>query len=147
MNRTPAQPALWGRAKDAFTLVEMILVIGLIALLAGLVIGNVDKIFGENQAQLAHYKVNESFKAPLTSYRIHMGRYPTTSEGLEALLKRPEGDQGRWRGPYIESEKDLLDPWGNKLQYRYPGSKREGSYDLFSHGPDGKESDDDIGNW
>jgi len=123
------------------------LVIGLMVLLFGLVVANVDKIFGDNQEQLVAFKVKESFKTPLTSYRIHMGSFPSTQQGLKALLSRPENDRGRWKGPYIENPEDLVDPWGNQLQYRYPGAQNTSSYDLFSLGPDGTESGDDITNW
>lgn len=134
-------------SKRGFTLIEIMLVIGLMVLLFGLVVANVDKIFGDNQEQLVAFKVKESFKTPLTSYRIHMGSFPSTQQGLKALLSRPENDRGRWKGPYIENPEDLLDPWGNQLQYRYPGAQNTSSYDLFSLGPDGTESGDDITNW
>jgi len=134
-------------SKRGFTLIEIMLVIGLMVLLFGLVVANVDKIFGDNQEQLVAFKVKESFKTPLTSYRIHMGSFPSTQQGLKALLSRPENDRGRWKGPYIENPEDLVDPWGNQLQYRYPGAQNTSSYDLFSLGPDGTESGDDITNW
>lgn len=134
-------------SKRGFTLIEIMLVIGLMVLLFGLVVANVDKIFGDNQEQLVAFKVKESFKTPLTSYRIHMGSFPSTQQGLKALLSRPENDRGRWKGPYIENAEDLVDPWGNQLQYRYPGAQNTSSYDLFSLGPDGTESGDDITNW
>ncbi|OUW17283.1 MAG: type II secretion system protein GspG [Opitutales bacterium TMED158] len=134
-------------SRRGFTLIEIMLVIGLMVLLFGLVVANVDKIFGDNQAQLVSFKVKESFKTPLTSYRIHMGSFPTTQQGLKALLTRPENDRGRWKGPYIESPEDLVDPWGRELQYRYPGTQNPSAYDLFSLGEDGTESGDDITNW
>jgi len=124
------------------------LAIGLMALLATVVITNVDNILGTQQEGITRVKVNDSFKTPLTSYRVHMGSYPTTEEGLQALLTRPASDtRGRWQGAYIDSEEDLFDPWGMPLQYRYPGIKNPSKYDLYSFGPDKKESEDDIGNW
>jgi len=134
--------------RSGFTLIEIILVIGLLAILAGLVIGNVDKIFGNQQLEMAKFKVNESFKTPLTTFRVAMGRYPTTEEGLQALLTKPASDtRGRWKGPYVESASDLEDPWGQPMQYRFPGTKNPSKYDLYSFGPDMVQSDDDIGNW
>ena len=133
--------------KRGFTLIEIMLVIGLMVLLVGLVVTNVDNLFGTNQAELVRFKVKESFKTPLTSYRIHMGSFPSTQQGLKALAVRPEGDGGRWRGPYIEGEENLKDPWGRDLQYRYPGTHNTSSYDLYSLGPDGTESGDDITDW
>ncbi len=134
-------------SRRGFTLIEIMLVIGLMVLLVGLVVTNVDNLFGSNQAELVRFKVKESFKTPLTSYRIHMGSFPTTQQGLKALIQRPENDGGRWRGPYIEGPENLVDPWGRELQYRYPGTRNAMSYDLFSLGPDGTESGDDITNW
>lgn len=133
--------------KAGFTLVEMLLVIGLIVLLAGLVIVNVDNIFGDQQAKLTHFKVNEAFKTPLFKYRMDMGSYPSTDQGLKALLQKPSNDSGKWRGPYVDKAEDIVDPWGNELKYRYPSTNNPGSYDLYSLGPDGSESGDDIRNW
>lgn len=133
--------------KAGFTLVEMLLVIGLIVLLAGLVIVNVDNIFGDQQAKMTHFKVNEAFKTPLFKYRMDMGSYPTTDQGLKALLQKPSNDSGKWRGPYVDKSEDIVDPWGNELKYRYPSTNNPGSYDLYSLGPDGSESGDDIRNW
>ncbi len=133
--------------KEGFTLVEMILVIGLIVMLASLVIFNVDSIFGGNQEEIARHKVNVSFSTPLTTYKMHMGTYPSTEEGLIALLQAPESDRGRWKGPYITKKDDLLDPWQSELKYRYPGTRNQRGYDLYSLGPDKVESADDIGNW
>lgn len=133
--------------KRGFTLIEIMLVIGLMVMLFGLVVANMDKIFGDNQQQLVSFKVKESFKMPLTSYRIHLGSYPSTQQGLKALLTRPENDRGRWKGPYLDSADAMIDAWGRKLQYRYPGTKNTSGYDLFSLGEDGTESGDDITNW
>ena len=134
--------------RSGFTLIEIMLAIGLMALLATVVIINVDRIFGSQQEGIAKFKVSEAFKTPLTTYRVHMGRYPTTEEGLQALLKKPASDtRGRWKGPYVEDTSDLEDPWGQPLQYRFPGVKNPSKYDLYSFGPDMVQSDDDIGNW
>lgn len=136
-------------ARAGFTLFEMLIVIALIAMLAGVAITNVDKIFGQNQEAIAKMFVSDSMKAPLTSYRIHMGSYPNTAQGLQALLTAPDASSGKWKGPYIDTAGNKLpeDPWGNPYQYRYPGTKNQGKYDLYSWGPDGVESADDIGNW
>ncbi|MEZ5277728.1 MAG: type II secretion system major pseudopilin GspG [Opitutaceae bacterium] len=135
--------------RAAFTLFEILIVIALIALLAGVAITNVGKIFGGGQESIAEIFVNDAMKAPLTSYRIHTGSYPTTSQGLQALITAPDGASGRWKGPYIETKGGALptDPWGSPYQYRYPGTRNPDGYDLFSLGPDKQESADDIGNW
>lgn len=135
--------------RSAFTLFEMLIVIALIALLAGVAIVNIDKIFGSNQESIARTFVTSAIKGPMTAYRVNMGGYPSTAQGLQALLTPPEGSTGRWKGPYLDTTGNKIptDPWGNPYQYRYPGTKNTDRYDLFSFGPDGVESADDIGNW
>lgn len=135
------------RRTAGFTLIEMLIVIGLIALILGLGIANYDKIFGRAERDIARQYVESSLAAPLQAYKIHMGSYPNTAQGLRALLTAPENSSGRWGGPYIKGKTVPLDPWKREYQYRYPGSKNSDSYDLFSFGPDGVESEDDIGNW
>ena len=133
--------------RSAFTLLEILIVLALVGLLAGVLISNVDKVFGESQVDIAKHQVTQAFRVPLTSYRMHMGSYPSTEEGLEALVRAPEGRGDRWRGPYLDREEALQDPWGNPYQYRFPGQHNEGSYDLWSYGPDGVDSDRNVRNW
>ena len=134
----------------AFTLLEILVVLAIIGLLAGLAISNSDKIFGHSQEAVAKIFVRDSLKTSLVRYRIELGDYPSTAEGMQALLTAPANKGDRWRGPYIDSPGSKLpvDPWGEPYQYRYPGTKNKGGYDLFSKGPDKVEgTDDDIGNW
>jgi len=139
----------WRRAaRRGFTLLEILVVLAIIGLLAGLAITNVDKIFGGAQLSTVQLFVRESMKTSLTTYRIHMGDYPSTAEGLQALVTRPGTKSDRWFGPYIDGGKIPLDPWGEPYQYAYPGTRNKSSYDLWSKGPDRQPgSDDDIGNW
>jgi general secretion pathway protein G len=133
-------------AVRAFTLLEILVVLAIIGLLAGLAITNVDKLFGGAQQQAADIYVNQSMKTALTTYRIQIGDYPSTAEGLQALLTPPQNKASQWRGPYVE--KLQLDPWKHPYQYAYPGTHNKGSYDLWSTGPDGENgTGDDIGNW
>jgi general secretion pathway protein G len=131
--------------KAGFSLIEILIVLAIIALLTGVVILNVEGIFGGGQEQTAQIFVNSSVKAPLLSYKIHLGNYPSTAEGLKALKTAPAGKQAKWKGPYVD--KIPSDPWSNPYQYRFPGTKNPKGYDCFSFGPDGTESADDIGNW
>ncbi len=134
----------------AFTLIEMLVVVAIIGLLAGLLFTNADKIFGQSQEVVAKVFVRDSLKTALTRYRIDVGEYPSTADGLAALLTAPATVADRWRGPYAEvsGTKLPLDPWNEPYQYRYPGVKNKGGYDLFSKGPDKTEgTEDDIGNW
>ncbi len=135
-------------ARDGFTLLEILVVLAIIGLLAGLAITNVDKIFGGAQQSTVQLFVRESMKTSLTTYRIHMGDYPASAEGLQALVTRPAAKSDRWFGPYIDGGKIPLDPWGEPYQYAYPGTRNKSSYDLWSKGPDRQTgTEDDIGNW
>lgn len=133
------------KSRAGFSLVEMLIVIALIVVVAGLVVTNVGRIFGGGQEDAARLFVNNSLNAPLLKYRMDMGSYPTTEQGLRALMTPPANAGNRWRGPYIDRIPN--DPWGNPYQYRYPGVRNVGGFDLWSLGPDGVESGDDIGNW
>lgn len=137
------------RSRSAFTLLEILVALAILGLLVGLAVVKTDTIFGGAQVTTAKLFVNESMATPLTTYRLQMGDYPTTAEGIQALITAPQGKAERWHGPYIQARggKEPLDPWGRPYQYRYPGTHNKNSYDLFSYGPDGTESDDDIGNW
>ena len=127
---------------------EIIIVLALLGMLMGLVVMNSEGIFGSGQKKVAKLFVTKSIDVPLMAYRSHVGNYPSTEEGLKALLKAPMGKSGRWQGPYIKDSEGLLDPWGNPYQYRYPGVHNRNSYDVWSMGPGGQSGDDDdIGNW
>ena len=133
-----------------FTLIEIILALAIVGLLAGLLITNTDKIFGQSQDVVARVFVRDSLKTSLVRYKIDLGSYPSTAEGLEALISAPANTGNRWRGPYIDINGNTmpLDPWGENYGYRSPGTKNTSSYDLFSKGPDKTEgTEDDIGNW
>lgn len=138
------------RRQAGFTLLEILVVLAIIGLLVGLVVSNTDKIFGQSQEAVAKIFVRDSLKTPLTRYRIDLGDYPSTSEGLAVLVVAPNNAADKWRGPYLDvpGGKLPVDPWGQPYEYRYPGVKNPGSYDLYSRGPD-KTADtaDDIGNW
>lgn len=135
---------------SAFTLLEILVALAIIGLLAGLAISNSDRIFGQSQEAVARVFVRDALKTALVRYRIDLGDYPSTNEGLAALITAPAGKAERWRGPYIEvpGNRPPADPWGEAYRYRCPGTKNVGGYDLYSVGPDKTDgSEDDIGNW
>lgn len=151
--RGPAAPKPAGRrppGRGGFTLLEILVVLAIIGLLVGLVVSNTDKIFGQSQEAITRIFVRDSIKTPLTRYRIDIGDYPATNEGLAALLVAPTNVTDKWHGPYMDvpGNKAPVDPWGQPYEYRYPGVKNPGGYDVFSKGPDKTaETADDIGNW
>jgi general secretion pathway protein G len=135
---------------SAFTLIEILIVLAIFGLLIGVAISNTDKIFGRSQEAIARIFVRDSLKTSLMRYRIDMGDYPNTADGLAALLAAPSTRAELWRGPYAETPGGQLplDPWGEPYRYLHPGTKNKGGYDLYSKGPDKTEGTaDDIGNW
>lgn len=134
----------------AFTLIEIIVTVAIIGLLATLFITNAESMFGQSQSTVARVFVRDSMKTALVRYKIDMGAYPSTAEGLAALVTAPEKNASFWRGPYVDLNGDRLplDPWNEPYQYTHPGKKNPNGYDLFSKGPDKTAgTSDDIGNW
>lgn len=127
---------------------EILIVIALIAILATLSITGLQNIFGAKQEETASIFVNQSMKTPLIAYRTAIGAYPTTAEGLNALINPPSGKEARWKGPYVDGKVIPMDPWNNPYQYKSPGTHNPRGYDVWSIGPDQTDGTaDDIGNW
>jgi general secretion pathway protein G len=132
--------------QDGFTLIELLVVMIIIGLLAALV--GPRFIRQEEKAKVRAAKAQiELLGTALDTFRLDVGRYPSTQEGLEALMRQPGGVE-RWDGPYLK--KDLPeDPWGSAYSYRSPG--QHGPYDILSYGADkapGGEGDNrDIASW
>ena len=129
--------------KAGFTLIELMVVVIIIAALAGMVLPRVLDRADEARSNIARGDI-ASITTALQMFRLNTGRYPTSEEGLNALMTRPGGLEG-WRGPYLESAP--VDPWGRDYQYRYPGVNNTTGFDLWSRGPSETASDDDITNW
>jgi len=129
--------------RSGFTLIELLLVLVILAVLAAIVI---PKFAGRSQQakETAAKTQIESFKTALDSFEIEAGRYPTSEEGLNALVTAPS-DLQNLHEPYMPSIPK--DPWGNPYQYKQPGTHNPSGYDVYSLGTDGREGNDDIGNW
>ena len=133
--------------KEGFTLIELLVVLVILGLLAGLVGPQVLRYLGGAKSDTARLQIEE-LGAGLDLYHLETGRYPTTEEGLAALVEQPVG-VSNWNGPYLKKKTLPKDPWGNEYQYRSPGEN--GMYDLYSLGQDNQEGGEgeaaDIVSW
>ena len=130
---TPRFPHRTRRSGAGFTLLELLVVMVIIGLLAGYVGPKLFGQIGKSEVKVARAQI-ESLGKALDQYRIDMGRYPSTQQGLAALVTRPEGEE-HWSGPYL-AKAVPVDPWGRPYLYRSPGE--HGDYDLLTLGHDGK---------
>jgi len=130
---------------NAFTLIELLLVMVILVVLAAVV---VPKFTGRSeQARLTAAKTDISaIDGSLDAFEVDNGRYPSSEEGLGALITAPNG-LAQWKGPYLKRNNVPVDPWGNAYVYKFPGQHNASGFDLYSMGPDGREGNDDIGNW
>lgn len=132
---------------SGFTLVELLVVLAILGLLAGLVGPRVLNQFGGSKVKVAKLQI-EDFGQALDVFKLDTGRYPNQQEGLRAIVEKPANMPG-WNGPYLKKNTLPQDPWGNEYQYVFPG--KNGAYDIFSLGadnaPGGEGENADIGNW
>ncbi|EDZ65904.1 general secretion pathway protein G [Nitrosococcus oceani AFC27] len=130
-----------------FTLIELLVVLVILGLLAGLIGPQVMKYLGSAKTDSARLQI-EDLAATLDLYRLEVGRYPSTEEGLQALVEAPPGAT-RWNGPYLKKKQVPVDPWGYEYHYRSPGE--HGAFDIYSLGADNSEGgegeDQDIVSW
>lgn len=135
------------QSQRGFSLIELLVVLVILGLLAGLVAPRVMKYVGESKTKTARLQI-EDMGAALDLYSLEVGRYPTTEEGLSALVEQPADATG-WHGPYLKKKKIPKDPWQREYVYQSPGE--HGAYDLYSLGADdapGGEGDNrDIVSW
>jgi general secretion pathway protein G len=144
--QTVIQPT---RRARGFTLLELLVVMVILGLLAGYVGPKLFAQLGKSETRVAKAQIDALAKA-LDQYRLDMGRYPSTSQGLQALVQRPEGET-RWAGPYLAKALPP-DPWGRPYGYRLNSGAADGlgaaaadgqDYELWSDGPDGRSGSDD----
>jgi general secretion pathway protein G len=131
-------------ARRAFTLIELLLVLVILAVLAALVVPKFTNRSQQARETAAKTDI-ANLETSLNAFEIDTGRFPSSEEQLGALVTAPSGLQG-WRGPYLQRGLPK-DPWGHEYVYKYPGSQNTSGFDLYSFGPDGREGNDDIGNW
>lgn len=140
--QSPTNSKQWG-----FTLLELLVVMVVLGLLAGIVAPNLFRNMKSSEITTTRAQIDALGKA-LDQYRLDVGQYPANQQGLAALIQAPSNTTG-WRGPYLRKAVPK-DPWGQLYQYRSPGQFNS-DFDLFSFGPDRKAGGDgdntDIGNW
>ena len=134
------------RAARGFTLIELLVVVVIIGLLAGLVAPRYFGQVGKSNVNIARAQIDSLGKA-LDQYRLDVGAYPTSDQGLQALITKPDGIE-RWSGPYLQKQVPA-DPWARPYHYKSPGD--HGDYDLQSYGSDGQPGGTgenvDVNNW
>lgn len=140
-------PTLSKRPRHSgFTLLELLVVMVIIGLLVGYVAPQYFKQVGKSEIKTARAQI-DSFGKALDQYRLDTGHYPTTEQGLAALVTKPQ-NEAKWDGPYLKKAVPT-DPWGTPYVYKKPGD--HGEYDIISYGKDGAPGgtgeDSDIGNW
>jgi len=147
VSRRPFKRSVHQISEAGFTLVEMLVVLGIIALIAALVGPQLIKYLGKAKSETAAVQVGNLTSA-LEVYYLDNGHYPTTQEGLGALLHAPQ-DAKRWNGPYLRKAEGLVDPWGRPYLYKAPGA--HGDFDVLSYGRDGLAGgtgdDRDVVSW
>lgn len=135
------------QTRQGFTLMELLVVLTILGLLAAIVVPNVLGQLGSSKPKTARIQIEELGTA-LEFFYLETGRYPSTEEGLQALVENPN-DLVRWKGPYLKKLIIPNDPWSRPYHYQAPG--QNGPYDLFTLGRDGEidgeDEDADVSSW
>jgi general secretion pathway protein G len=121
---------------QGFTLIELLVVLAILGLLIGLVAPAVMRQFAAAKEKIALQSV-ERLATVLDMYKLDVGDYPTTDQGIQALMAQPQG-VAHWNGPYLKGDKLPQDPWGHPFVYRSPSERPGHEYDLYSLGPTGQ---------
>lgn len=132
-----AAPAEHRNQESGFTLLEILVVIAILGLLISLVAPAVLRQLGGARVSVAHQSI-ERIASILDLYKLDVGTYPSSENGLQALNTRPSAAAG-WNGPYLKGDGQPLDPWNHPYLYRNPTTRPGHEYDLCSHGPNNSE--------
>jgi general secretion pathway protein G len=135
--------------RRGFTLIEVMIVLLILLSMAGLAVFQFSGVLANAQRKSTLTYV-KGLSSSLEQYKLALGQYPTTEQGLNALMEAPQdlANPAKWSGPYLKDSAATEDPWGSPYQYVCPGSRSRDGYDVWSLGPDGMDgTDDDIGNW
>jgi len=142
-----SDPAIATRPAGGFTLLELLVVLVILGLLAGLIGPQVMKHVGSSKSKTAYLQIEELGTA-LELYRLEVDAYPSTEQGLAVLVHKPAGVE-KWNGPYLRKPLVPRDPWGRDYRYRQPGE--HGAFDLYSLGADdaqgGEGENADVASW
>ena len=134
------------RSTSGFTLVELLLVLVILGILAGIVLPKFSGTSQRSRVVAAQTQIS-AFKTALDAFDVDMGCYPKGKNSLLDLMQRPR-DAQNWHGPYLQGDIIPKDPWGFDYSYECPGRHNPDSYDILSVGPDGRAgTEDDICNW
>lgn len=127
------------RRQRGFTLIELLVVLAILAMLAAIVVPRVFRNLDKAKVNTAKTQI-AAFESAISAYRLDVGSFPTTDQGLQALRTQPGGVEN-WDGPYLP--KDIPpDPWGHPYVYRCPSE--HGDYEIISYGADGREGGDGV---
>ncbi len=141
-----AQKKIFKLTRGGFTLIEIMLVVIIITALAAMVVPRMSGRSEQAKKAIARTDIESHISTALKLYELDNGSFPSTAQGLDALIKETKTSPvpNNWNGPYLERKP--IDPWGNPYVYKSPGEHRR-DYDLSSKGKDANNDDDDIVNW
>lgn len=135
--------------KRGFTLIEIMLVVIIIGILVAMIVPNIAGRSEQARITAARTDIDSNISTALDLYRMDVGQYPTTEQGLAALITEPTASPvpAQWNGPYLKKKKLPKDPWTHDYVYVSPGVHNPESYDLSSMGASGVEDSNNVTNW